>query len=42
MEQLVLTVVIRNNEERETKKVLIVAALVALAELIRFVAASSE
>ncbi|MBP1949579.1 zinc metallopeptidase [Virgibacillus litoralis] len=52
MGQLVSTGVIRNNEERETKKVLnaaaltyVAAAVVALAELIRFVliyAASSE
>ncbi|SDQ54825.1 hypothetical protein SAMN05216232_2069 [Virgibacillus subterraneus] len=52
MGQLVSTGVIRNNEERETKKVLnaaaltyVAAAMVALAELIRFVliyAASSE
>ncbi|MGY0691759.1 zinc metallopeptidase [Virgibacillus sp. FSP13] len=44
MEQLVSTGVIRNNEERETKKVLnaaaltyVAAALVAVAELLRFV-----
>ncbi|RKL67568.1 Zn-dependent protease [Salipaludibacillus neizhouensis] len=44
MEQIVSTGVIRNNEEKETKKVLnaaaltyVAAALVALAELIRFV-----
>ncbi len=52
MAQLVSTGVIRNNEERETKKVLnaaaltyVAAAMVALAELIRFVliyTASSE
>ncbi|MFB4169204.1 zinc metallopeptidase [Virgibacillus sp. JSM 102003] len=52
MGQLVSTGVIRNNEERETKKVLnaaaltyVAAAMVALAELIRFVliyTASSE
>ncbi|TFJ93826.1 zinc metallopeptidase [Lentibacillus salicampi] len=52
MAQLVSTGVIRNNEERETKKVLsaaaltyVAAALVAVAELVRFIliyAASNE
>lgn len=45
MGQLVSTGVIRNYEERETKKVLNAAAVVACAELIRFVliyAANSE
>ncbi|QKY69191.1 zinc metallopeptidase [Lentibacillus sp. CBA3610] len=52
MAQMVSTGVIRNNEERETKKVLnaaaltyVAAALVAVAELVRFIliyAASSE
>lgn len=37
MEQLVSTGIIRNNEERPTKKVLNAAALVAVAELLRFV-----
>src|SRR5699024_165396 len=44
MDQLVITGIIQNNEERETKKVLdaaaltyVAAALVAVAELIRFI-----